>query len=147
MYYNVNREKRQGLEVNLTSKLSEQWKVHGGYSYSQVKQKAAAGDFTVDPLTSRPNGYSLGVQYNQDKWDASLTMLAASGRNTKAYTSSSYLTLDLVTRYQLDKDTQIYLKGYNLTNEAYERISYSATVAGKYPMPGRNISVGMERRF
>lgn len=147
MYYNVNREKRQGLEVNLTSKLSEQWKVYGGYSYSQVKQKAAAGDFIVDPLTSRPNGYSLGVQYNQDKWDASLTMLAASGRNTKAYTSSSYLTLDLVTRYQLDKDTQIYFKGYNLTNEAYERLSYSATVAGKYPMPGRNISVGMERRF
>ncbi|WP_144349406.1 TonB-dependent receptor [Sporomusa termitida] len=58
-------------------------------------------------------------------------MLAVTGRGTKTYTSDSYLTLDMNVRYQATKDTQVYLKGYNLTNEAYELVSqnYGSTGA------------------
>lgn len=147
MYFNINREKRQGMELNATRKLSDQWNLNAGYSYSKVKKQNNTDVYALDLLNSRPNGYSLGVQFKQDKLDAGLTMLAATGRSTKAYTSDSYLTLDMTISYQAQKDTRVYLKGYNLTNESYELLSYSSTAAGKYPMAGRSFTVGLEQRI
>jgi vitamin B12 transporter len=147
MYINVNREKRQGFELSAMQRLSEQWSVNAGYSYSKVEKQNKSDAYALDLLNSRPNGYSLGIQFKQEKLDAGLTMLAASGRSKKSYTADSYLTLDMTVGYQANKDTRVYLKGYNLTNEAYELISYSSTSAGKYPMPGRYFVVGVEQRI
>ncbi|WP_371372506.1 TonB-dependent receptor plug domain-containing protein [Sporomusa aerivorans] len=147
MYVNINREKRQGLELNIKRQLSDQWNVNAGYSYSKVEKQNGTDAYALDLLNTRPNGYSLGVQYKQDKWDAGLMMLAATGRSEKAYTSDSYLTLDMNLRYQAAKDTMVYLKGYNLTNEAYEMVSYSTTAPGKYPMAGRSFVIGVEQRL
>lgn len=147
-WVNVNHEKRQGLELNVKRKLSDHWNVNAGYSYSKVEKQNGTDNYELDLSTSRPNAYSLGVQYNQDKWDAGLTMLAASGRSTKAYTSDSYLTLDMNLRYQATNDTQVYLKGYNLTNKGYELVSgYSYYSTGVYPMAGRSFVMGVEHRI
>lgn len=144
---NVDHEKRQGLELNVKRKLSDHWNVNAGYSYSKVKKQNGTGNYALDVNNSRPNAYSLGVQYNQDKWDTGLTMIAATGRSTKAYTSDSYLTLDMNIRYQAATDTQIYFKGYNLTNEAYELIGYTYSDTGVYPMAGRSFVIGVEHRI
>jgi vitamin B12 transporter len=144
---NVDHEKRQGLELNVKRKLSDRWNVNAGYSYSKVKKQSGTDDYALDLNNSRPNGYSLGVQYNQAKWDAGLTMLAASGRSTQAYTSNSYLTLDMNIRYQATTDTQVYFKGYNLTNEGYELIGNYGGTTGVYPMPGRSFVIGVEQRI
>ncbi len=144
-YVNVNQEKRQGLDLNVKRKLSDNWNVNAGYSYSKIEQQNGTDNYALDLNNSRPNAYSLGVQYNQDKWDAGLTMLSATGRSTKAYSSDSYLTLDMNIRYQATIDTQVYFKGYNLTNEGYELVSSGS--AGKYPMAGRSFVIGVEHRI
>ncbi|WP_371379131.1 TonB-dependent receptor plug domain-containing protein [Sporomusa aerivorans] len=148
MYVNVNREKRRGLDLQLTKRLSDQWSVNTGYSYARIEKKSSSGDdYAADLLNSRPNGYTFGVKYFQDKWDGGVTLLAASGRSTKAYTDNSFMTVDAILNYQADKNTRLYFKGLNLTNEAYELISYSAVTAGKYPIPGRSFILGIERTF
>ena len=147
-WINVNHEKRQGLELNVKRNLSDHWNVNAGYSYSKVEKQSGTNNYALDSNNSRPNGYSLGVQYNQDKWDAGLTILSATGRSTKAYTSDSYLTLDMNLRYQATTDTQIYLNGYNLTNEGYERVGYTyGPDTGVYPMAGRSFVIGVEHRI
>ena len=143
-YVNLNREKRQGLDLNLTRTLSPQWNVSAGYSYAQVKKQASGtSDYKDDINNSQPNGYRLGVQYDQDKWNAGLTMLSATGRSLDGFTSKSYVTIDMVANYQVNPTTRIYAKGYNLTNKAYE-LSH---VWGLYPMPERNFSIGIEHRM
>jgi vitamin B12 transporter len=146
-YFNVDREKRQGLDLNLTHTLSPQWDLSAGYSYSHIKRKTDdATSYTNDINNSQPNGYHLGVQYNQDKWNADLTLRAATGRSLEGYTSQSYVTLDMVVNYQLNSSTRLYAKGYNLTNEAYE-LAHAWYAPGSYPMPGRNFYVGVEHRM
>jgi Outer membrane cobalamin receptor protein len=147
VYYNVNKEKRQGLDLTLNKKLSKQWSVDAGYSYSHVEKKSTDSGYEDYIYNSRPNGYSLGVHYNQDKWLADLKAIAVSGRDTTAYTDNSFTTLDLNLSYQADALTKIYLKGYNLTNEAYELVNYINHDAGAYAMPGRSFMFGIERKF
>ncbi|SFL59142.1 TonB-dependent receptor plug domain-containing protein [Pelosinus propionicus] len=148
IYENVNREKRQGLEISAAKILSDQWNVKVGYSYSKGKilDKAKSTNYQLDPLNARPNGYFVGADYHQEKWDVGLTLQTATGRSTKAYTDNSYLALDLTAGYQADQNTRFYLKGYNLTNEAYELISQTTT-PGKFPMPSRSFTFGVERRI
>jgi vitamin B12 transporter len=148
-YYNVSQEKRQGLDLNLSRQLSPQWNVGVGYTYNKTKIKDVGySDYVADPYNSQPNGYRLNVQYDQDKWDASLTLRSATGRNKAQFTSKSYVTLDLMANYKITSDTHVYLKGYNLTNKAYELSSANGLgVAGAYPMPGRNFYIGVEHRM
>lgn len=150
--YNIANQKRKGLDLSLGHQFSPQWNISAGYSYVKIENKgAAATNYSIDLSNSQPNGYRLGVQYDQDKWNASLTMRAASGRSLKQFTASSYVTLDLVANYKVNPDTRIYLKGYNLTNRAYELKSLSTfngtLTPGAYPMASRSFYVGIEQRM
>jgi vitamin B12 transporter len=146
-YENYEHEKRKGLDLSLSRTLSPQWSISAGYSYAQIiTKKTGATEFTNDVNNTQPNGYRLGVQYTQDKWDAGLTLRSATGRSLQGFTSQSYLTLDMIVNYQLNSDTRLYVKGYNLTNEAYE-LSHYWGAAGSSPMPGRNFYVGVEHRM
>lgn len=148
-YFNVDQEKKHGLDLNLTRQLSPQWQVGVGYTYvkTEIKDDGAA-DYTADVRNSQPNGYRLNVQYEQDKWDASLTLRSATGRSLDAFTAKSYVTLDLMANYSITPDTRVYLKGYNLTNQAYELSSSNGYGGpGTYPMPGRNFYIGIEHRM
>ena len=146
-YENVDREKRQGLDISLSKALSPQWDVTAGYSYAQIKTTAYSSNYQDDPKNSQPNGYHLGFNYNQDKWDAGLTLRAATNRSLEKFTSKSYLTMDLAVNYQLNPTTRIYANAYNLTNESYELIGNIWYTPGSYPMPGRNFFVGVEHRM
>lgn len=147
-YYNVDEEKRSGFNLNLNKRLSPQWSLGAGYSYVKIETKDdGATSFTADPRNSQPNGYRLNAQYTQDRWSGDLTLRSASGRNLQNFTSSSYLTLDLGLSYQLRPETRIYLKGYNLTNQAYEMTNNIFGAPGEYPMPGRNFYLGLEHKF
>jgi len=150
--YNIDNQKRQGLDLNLIHQLSPQWSASAGYSYVKIENKtSSATDYSTDLSNSQPNGYRLGVHYNQDKWNSELTVRAATGRSLEQYTSRSYVTFDLVTNYKITPNTRIYLKGYNLTNRAYELKglgSYSSYLyPGAYPMPSRSFYVGVEHKM
>lgn len=147
---NGGDQKRRGLDVNLIHTLSPQWDVSIGYAYSKVEEEVAgtAGYSNYDK-NSQPNGYNLGLQYTQDKWNADLKLRAATGRSLQYFTSNSYLTLDMGVNYQLSPETRIYLKGYNLTNKSYElseKADFGSAVV-EYPMPGRNFYIGIEHRM
>ena len=148
-YVNVGNEKREGLDLNLTRELSPQWNVGVGYTYTKVELKdSSASNYVSDLRNSQPNGYRFNVQYDQDKWDAGLTLRSAAGRSLTQFTSKSYVTLDMVANYKIDPSTRIYLKGYNLTNKAYELSPTNGYGApGTYPMPARNFYVGIEHRM
>jgi vitamin B12 transporter len=148
-YYNVSNEKRQGLDLNLSRELSPQWNVSVGYAYNKTEIKdSTSADYIAYARNTQPNGYRLNVQYDQDQWDAGLTLRSATGRSLKEFTSKSYVTLDMVVNYKINPDTRVYLKGYNLTNKAYELSSSNGYGdPGTYPMPGRNFYVGVEHRM
>lgn len=148
-YYNINREKRQGLDISLTRQLSPQWNIGMGYTYTKTEIKdSTSTDYVLYTRNTQPNGYRFNVRYDQDKWDASLTLRSATGRSLAEFTSKSYVTLDMTANYKVDADTRVYLKGYNLTNKAYELSSSNGYgYPGTYPMPGRNFYIGVEHRL
>lgn len=148
-YFNVDHEKRHGLDLNLTRQLSPQWNVGFGYTYVKTEIKdGGSTNYVADTRNSQPNGYRMNVQYDQDKWDASLTLRSAAGRSLDQFTSKSYVTLDMIANYKINPDTHVYLKGYNLTNAAYELSSSNGYGGpGTYPMPGRNFYLGVEHRM
>ncbi|EGO65502.1 TonB-dependent receptor plug domain-containing protein [Acetonema longum] len=147
-YINVNREKRQGFDLNLSRQLSSQWSASAGYSYVQIQRKEDAADYASDPRNSQPNGYRLNLGYDQDKWSGGLTLKSATGRDLSAFTSRSYLTVDMTVNYQMDPDTRLYVKGYNLTNRSYELLgTIWSGLPGDYPMPARSIYAGLEHKI
>ncbi|SEP23204.1 TonB-dependent receptor plug domain-containing protein [Propionispora vibrioides] len=148
-YYNASHEKRRGLDLSLTRELSPQWTVGLGYTYNKTQVQDENGNYVNYTSNSQPNGYRLNVQYDQDKWDAGLTLRSATGRSLEEFTSKSYVTLDMLVNYKINPATRIYLKAYNLTNEAYELTS-AGTLGngpGSYPMPGRSFYLGVEHRM
>ncbi|SCM81448.1 Vitamin B12 transporter BtuB [uncultured Sporomusa sp.] len=154
---NVANEKRHGGEISLTHELSPQWNVSVGYSYVKIKIKEKDElDYHEDPDNAQPQGYRLQVGYNQDKWNAGVTLRGATGRDLKAFASEDYWVVDLNANYQMDRDTRAYLKVYNLANKAYDvrgsyRDTYMASsgyyVPGMFPMPSRYIAFGLERHI
>ncbi len=149
--YNMDEQKRQGLDISLSQQLSPQWSATAGYSYVKVENKdGTANDYSTDLTTSQPNGYRLNLQYNQDKWDAGLTFRSATGRSLEYFTNQSFVTLDMVVNYQVTHDTRIYAKGNNLTNRAYEVRGSGVTnwmTPGGFPMAARSFYIGMEHRI
>ncbi|MDF2572832.1 MAG: TonB-dependent receptor [Sporomusa sp.] len=152
-YYNVDKQKRQGLDISLSRQLSPQWNVSAGYTYVKIKNKSnTETSYSADLSNSQPNGYRLNVEYDQDKFNTGLTLRSATGRDvSERFTSKSYLTLDMVMNYKISPDTKIYVKGYNLTNEAYELAAsywtYPALAPGQFPMQGRSFYVGIQQKI
>lgn len=146
-YINIDDEERTGFDIDLSKQLSPQWNVSGGYSYVKI-ESTSARDATVANRNSQPNGYRLNIEYDQDKWNSTLTVRRVTGRDLARFTSKSYTTLDMMVNYKINADTRVYLKGYNLTNEAYETIGgYWQSAPGEYPMPSRSFYVGVEHKM
>ena len=145
-YVNADREKRTGLSLNATYKLNAAWRIRGGYEFSKVETKQNNASYATDTTNTRPNGYSLGINYNKKKWDVGVDLNYVTGRSEQQFTGSKYFTVDMNVNYQWRPDTKFYLKGYNLTNENYESYAYSYN-RGAYAMPERNFVVGVTHNF
>lgn len=143
-YENVNREKRQGLNVSATYKIDDAWSAKAGYSYLRVKQDTGSG--YVNATDNRnPNRYSLEVSYEKNRWSVNNAFTYVTGRSVAKYSDSSYFVWDMNVNYKLNESTKIYAQGFNLTNEAYE-VEPSTTI-GSYAMPERHYVVGVEHSF
>jgi vitamin B12 transporter len=147
-WQNVAELKRKGLNLSLKRRLSPQWQASLGYSYVKVEEQGATQREEIN--NNEPHGYRLGLQYEQNKWNANFTLRGATGRDTRAFTSSDYWVADLGVNYKVNPATRVYLKVYNLTNEAYElHGSYgdSSNLTGLYPMAGRQVVFGIDQRI
>lgn len=146
-YQNLDDETRRGLDISLSKNLSTQWNVSGGYSYTKIESSTSQAKYSPAIRNSQPNGYRLNIEYDQDKWNSNLTLRRVTGRNLTKFTSKSFTTLDMIVNYKINADTRAYVKGYNLTNEAYETIGAMWGDAGEYPMPARSFYVGVEHKM
>lgn len=144
-YYNVADETRRGLDINLRHRFSPQWALRLGYAYAQVEESGTTWN-NLYRKNNQPNRYLLGLGYQQDKWNAEVTLQHVSGRvvGANAFLDSQYTTLDMVVNYRCSAATKLYLKGYNLTNASYESIAASA---GYYMAPGRSVVFGIQHAF
>ena len=95
-----------------------------------------------------PRRYGLAANYELNKWRFNLSGQYYASQNRIAALETetdSYFLLDTVISYSIQPDLQIFVKGYNLTDE-YARV-HSSFLKDKAPLPARNIAVGISGRF
>lgn len=144
---NIARQKKRGADITLKHPLSPQWDITAGYSYLKLENKNKGElNYKPDISNNQPNGYHVGVQYHQDAWNVSMTGRGASGRSRETFTSASYFVLDLAASYRINPAARVYVKAYNLTNEAYE-LKDDVAKLGISPMPARQWIFGLEYRM
>lgn len=147
---NVDKQRKQGAEIEIRTALSPNWRVTGAYSYLKVENMpGGSSSYTNDSNNSQPNGYRLSVDYSNDLWNVGITGRGASGRSLEKYTSSSYWVWDAVVNYKMNNNANAYVKINNITNRAYEINGTDASYGGPggFPMPARNYQVGVQYYF
>lgn len=147
-YYNSDREKRRGFTISTTYKVNDEWSIMGAYDYSYIRLNQRGAGYEDDVTNNRPNGYRLGVTYNHNRWNVSNDFTYITGLSER-YTSHSYFLWDVGINYQWTKDTKVYAKLNNLTNEHYESTSINNSFypVGAFAMPERNYVIGVTHTF
>lgn len=145
---NVDEQKKKGLELTLSHKLSEQFDIVATYTYLNVEEKTqyTGGKFVKD-TNAIPNMYRFGIKYTDIKWNADLFMRAGSGASPDKYVDSNYITVDCAITYKATNDLSFYAKGYNLLNEAYAEFGGRDGGSYNYPAQSRRFIVGAEYKF
>lgn len=143
---NVDKQKKNGMELSVGHELNDNWNLEASYTYIRVKNNDNGSGYVRD-ANYIPNMYRFGVRYHDDLWNADLFLRGGSGADKSAYVDSKYMTLDMSVVYKATKDLLFYAKGYNLFNKAYAE---SAGVNGgtyTYPAQGRRFIIGAEYTF
>lgn len=143
---NVDKQKKNGMELSVGHELNDNWNLEASYTYIRVKNNDNGSGYVRD-ANYIPNMYRFGVRYHDDLWNADLFLRGGSGAGKSAYVDSKYMTLDMSVAYKATKDLSFYAKGYNLFNKAYAE---SAGVNGgtyTYPAQGRRFIIGAEYTF
>ena len=138
---NLNQEKKYGVNISFTQKLSPSWSYSLGYSHISSEAKDENGE-TWDNYYSQPNGYRIAVNYQQGRWKANLLGNFASGLDSSKYGYDKYATFDFNTSYKFDDHITAYFKALNLTNQAYP--TYSGMT---FPGKGRCFQLGVNITF
>lgn len=145
---NVQRQKKNGMELGINHELNDNWDLEASYTYVRVRNYENNGLGFVRDLNYAPNTYRLGVAYHDEKWNANLTMRAASGSDTtEAFLDSSYVTFDMAASYKATKEWTVFVKGYNLFNKAYAERAGVTGSRYDYPAQSRRFIVGAEYSF
>ncbi len=144
MPQNANQQTKKGFDLSVNHKVNDNWSIDTGYSYIKTETKVEKDSYKWDENNSRPNGYRLGINYNDEKWSNSLMGSAGTGRSNRYYTSN-YWIWDANINYKMNSMMTAYFKVNNITNKAYELTGY--TNVGAYPMPGRSFQLGVKYTF
>ena len=142
---NVAQEKKRALTLSWKQRLSPQWSYDLGYTYTHTEtDDTYASSSTMKYLknNSMPNGYRVGLHYQQGPWKANLEGRMGTGLDKTYYGDSRYTVFDFNTSYAATPQLTIYAKALNFTNEAYSRYA-----GWNYPAPGRFFQIGMTYTF
>ena len=154
---NVDKQKKNGMELSVAHELNDNWDVEASYTYIRVKNNEHGSGYVRD-ANYIPNMYRFGVRYHDDLWNADLFLRGGSGADTSGandwygnytqkYVDSNYVTLDMSVSYKASKDLSFYAKGYNLLNKAYAESAGAVNYAYSYPAQGRRFIIGAEYTF
>ena len=139
-YYaqNISEEKKHGINLALSGKLSSQWSYEAGYSY--IKSEAYASVYGNNRPYYEPNGYRLGLHYRYDRWKANLEARMGSGLDKQNYGCNNFAIWNFNTTYAATKNVDVYFRVNNLTNQVY-------TWYAGYPLQGRSFYLGAKVSF
>jgi vitamin B12 transporter len=152
---NKYKQRRRGLELTANHKLNDNFDLAASYNYVKVESKNSdADDYTRDGGYV-PNTFKMGIKYHNNKWNVELLGRAMSGADTNAtnkygaqyYLNSHFFTMDLDTKYKINKNLGAYVNIYNLTNAAYVEQGGVASGWYRYPMQGRRFMAGVTYTF
>lgn len=145
---NVALEKRHGFEINFKKTVNPVWSYDLGYSYIHTEADYKSS-LAVSGRNSQPNGYRLGIHYVKGPWKSNILGTFGSGLDTYYYPRSSYAVFDFNLSYDMNKQTTVYFKVNNLTNQEYSEApsGRSSWATYYYPAPGRFFQAGITYSF
>ena len=145
--YNIERQKKNGFELSINHKLTENWDLEASYSYVRVRNNTNGAGYVRDG-SYIPNMYRFGVRFHNNKWNVNAFLRGGSGADSTKYVDSSYITLDMSANFKATDKLSFYAKGYNLFNKAYAE-SAGVTSGGSYTYPaqGCHFIIGAEYSF
>lgn len=137
---NLDREKRQGLELTFNQKIDDNWSYNLGYSYIHSEKNGQ-----YNPNNIMPNGYKVGVKYKNRDFSAILQGKVGSGVDEKAYVNRGYNLWNLTFNYDFNKNVTGYAQILNMTNS--EHFVNNTAYGSYYPAAGRTFMVGVNVKF
>lgn len=151
-YCNVGDEKAHGWDITLNKKFSDTVSAFVGYTHTTIDATEQRGP-NADGYVPK-NTWNIGIDYSENKWNASLQGRANVNRTgpsniSGVFPDDTYWVWDIALNYQADKNTKIFAKVNNLLDKFYAENSNVAWGApGQwYAAPGRNILMGVEYSF
>lgn len=150
---NLEKQKKQGLEASISHVLNDNLSLNASYTYLKVEnQRGGTGVFERD-RNHYPNVYRLGLNYKDGKWDSNVWLRSGSGCDTTGYpiysryVDTNFITVDMAVTYKASDDFSLYVKAYNIFNEAYT--DYVNATNGSYnsPAQSRRFIIGAEYKF
>lgn len=137
---NVDKQKANGIEIQLAKQLTSELKTFIGYNYLDVRNKTQYdNDFKRD-INVAQKTLNLGVSYGSSKVNADIKGTAVMGRPNNAFTEKNYWLWDANINVKLDKNNTAFFAINNMLDKYYE------TAAGK-PCGGRNYMIGLKTIF
>ncbi len=148
-YYvkNIDKQKKNGFELSVNHKLTENWDLEASYSYVRVRNDNNDGMGYVRDGGYVPNLYRFGVRFHNNKWNVNAFLRGGSGADSAKYVDSSYITLDMSANFKATDNLSFYAKGYNLFNKAYAETAGVSNGAYLYPAQGCHFLIGAEFSF
>lgn len=139
---NVDKQKADGIELQLSKQLSSTLKGFVGFNYVDAQNKSGSEAYTQDSNIPKKT-WNIGASYADEKLSVDIKGTAAFGRtNPKYYTyiEKSYWVWDADVNWKLSKEYTAFLTVNNIFDKYYD--GYAG-----YPRGGRNYVVGVKAVF
>ncbi len=154
--------KSHGVELTFRQKIDDHFGYNLGYSHTHTHMQHPESE-SIPFYRPQPNGYRLGLSYNNRGLKMNLQGVMASGISTtfgqqwsnditlQSYPKRRYAVLDFNLSYDLNDSVTFYFKALNFTNQHYsneESIKRSWNDYKEFtPAPGRQFVYGMNVKF
>lgn len=141
-YLNFDSEKRNGVEFELTHKISDKFYTYINYAWQQGKLKLGGKESTNFDIPKHL--LHAGIEYNYDKWNALLDCQYVSARQapddeTGEYgAEDAYFIINTAVNYKIAKNATLQFGVTNLLDREF----YSGDATG-----GRTYNVGLRYSF
>ena len=141
-YMNFDSEKRNGVEFELTHKISDKFDTYINYAWQQGKLKLGGKESTNFDIPKHL--LHAGIEYNYDKWNALLDCQYVSARQApdeeggEYGAEDAYFIINTAVNYKIAKDVTLQFGVTNLLDREF----YSGDATG-----GRTYNVGLRYSF
>jgi catecholate siderophore receptor len=146
----------QGIEVDITGRLTPQWEVYGSYAWVPNAKVDKTGTANLNnPLLGPGSNAFLSPRHSGTVWNTyqltpelrmggGINFRAKQRPNNNAFDVPSFVTLDLMAEYVVNERFTLKANLNNVTNKYYADVLYQ----GHYlPGPARTLQVSLVTKF